>query len=127
VGAVGLVLAVPGWSMSPNRRREFVSERNPLAVEALPTDALLAVGMTLFLGALLASAVSLVVRFRRSVGEERHDHKPLRAQVRRRGNQHADRPQRTATASSMRPGSVSRGVMCLGRHPVGGRSGCRAA
>jgi signal transduction histidine kinase len=70
-GAVGLVLAVPGWSLSPDRTDEFVSGRNPLAVEALPTDALLSVGMTLFLGALLASAASLVVRFRRSVGEER--------------------------------------------------------
>jgi hypothetical protein len=43
-GAVGLVLAVPGWSISPDRTSEFVSGRNPLAVEALPTDALLTVG-----------------------------------------------------------------------------------
>jgi signal transduction histidine kinase len=71
LGAVGLVLAVPGWSMSPDRTDEFVSGRNPLAVEALPTDALLSVGMTLFLCALLASAASLVVRFRRSTGDER--------------------------------------------------------
>jgi signal transduction histidine kinase len=71
VGAVGLVLAVPGWSMSPDRTSEFVSGRNPLAVEALPTGALLTVGMTMFTGALLASAASLVVRFRRSVGNER--------------------------------------------------------
>lgn len=71
LGAVGFVLAVPGWSMSPDRTGEFVSGRNPLAVEALPTDALLSVGMTLFIGALLASAASLVVRFRRSTGDER--------------------------------------------------------
>jgi signal transduction histidine kinase len=70
-GAVGLVLAVPGWSLSEDRSREFVSGRNPLAVAALPADALLAVGMTLFLGALLASALSLVLRFRAAEGDER--------------------------------------------------------
>jgi signal transduction histidine kinase len=71
LGAVGFVLALPGWSMSPDRTGEFASGHNPLAVEALPTDALLYVGTTLFLGALVASAASLVVRFRRSTGEER--------------------------------------------------------
>ena len=71
LGAVGLVLAVPGWSLSPDRTGEFASGRNPLAVPALPTDALLSVGTTLFLGALVASAASLVVRFRRSTGDER--------------------------------------------------------
>jgi len=70
-GALGLVLAVPGWSLSPGAGSEFVSGRNPLAVEALPTDALFSVGMTLFLGALVASAASLMVRFRQSTGDER--------------------------------------------------------
>jgi signal transduction histidine kinase len=71
LGAVGLVLAVPGWSLSPDRAADFASGRNPLAVPALPTDALISVGVTLFLGALVASAASLVVRFRRSTGDER--------------------------------------------------------
>jgi signal transduction histidine kinase len=71
LGAAGLVLAVPGWSLSPDRGREFASGHNPLAVDALPTGALLAVGMTLFLGAFAASAASLVVRFRRARGVER--------------------------------------------------------
>ena len=69
--AVGFVLALPGWSMSPDRTGDFASGHNPLAVPALPTDALLIVGTTLFLGALVASAASLVVRFRRSTGDER--------------------------------------------------------
>jgi hypothetical protein len=71
LGAVGFVLAMPGWSLSPDRTREFASGRNPLAVPALPTGALLTVGTTLFLGALVASAASLVIRFRRSTGDER--------------------------------------------------------
>src|SRR5689334_16009589 len=71
IGAVGLVLAIPGWALSPDRAADFPSGRNPLAVPALPTDALIGVGATLLLGALVASAASLVVRFRRSTGDER--------------------------------------------------------
>jgi len=71
LAAVGFVLAVPGWSMSPDRTGDFASGRNPLAVPGLPTDVLLSVGTTLFLGALVASAASLVVRFRRSTGDQR--------------------------------------------------------
>jgi hypothetical protein len=71
IGAVGLLLAVPGWALSPDRKVDFSAGRNPWAVPALPTDALVTVGMTLFIGALLASAVSIVVRLRRSVGDER--------------------------------------------------------
>ncbi|UWZ58339.1 sensor histidine kinase [Dactylosporangium aurantiacum] len=71
VGAAGLLLAGPGWVMSPDRGRDFASGRNPVAVEAVPTGALVAVGMTLFIGALVASAGSLVVRYRRSAGERR--------------------------------------------------------
>ena len=71
VAAVGVALALPGWSLSPDRAPDYASGRNPLAVAAVPTGALLAVGMALFLGALLASTVSLIVRFRRSRGLER--------------------------------------------------------
>jgi len=71
IGAAGLALSVAGWSLSPDRGRDFASGHNPVAVETLPTDALLGVGMTLFVAALVASVVSLVLRFRRSRGIER--------------------------------------------------------
>lgn len=71
IGLVGFVLALPGWSLSPDRATEFAAGRNPLATTAIPTEVLLAVGLTLFLGALVASAASLVIRFRRSRGVER--------------------------------------------------------
>jgi signal transduction histidine kinase len=69
--AVGTALAVPGWSLSAGAGAEFPSGRNPIAVEGLPTDAFLAVGMTLLIGALAASVLSLVRRFRRAQGIER--------------------------------------------------------
>jgi signal transduction histidine kinase len=72
VGALGFALALPGWSLSADQAPEFAEGRNPLATNAIPTGALLAVGMVLFLGALIASALSLIVRFRRSRGVERH-------------------------------------------------------
>jgi signal transduction histidine kinase len=71
-GALGFALALPGWSLSPDNRSDaFAGGRNPLATDAIPTGALLAVGMTLFIGALVASIVALIVRFRRSRGVER--------------------------------------------------------
>ena len=70
-GAVGLCLALPGWALSPERGLDISTGRNPVAVEGLPVDALIAVGMALFLTALLASALSLALRFRRSRGIER--------------------------------------------------------
>ena len=71
VGALGFVLALPGWSLSADQASEFADGRNPLATRAIPTGALLGVGMVLFVGALIASAMSLIVRFRRSHGVER--------------------------------------------------------
>jgi len=70
-GGFGMVLAIAGWSLTTERDGEFASGHNPLAVDGLPTSALMAVGMTLFLGALIASAVSLVLRLRRARGIER--------------------------------------------------------
>jgi signal transduction histidine kinase len=70
-GALGFALALPGWSLSSDRSDAFAGGRNPLATDAIPTGALLAVGMTLFIGALVASIVALTVRFRRSHGVER--------------------------------------------------------
>ena len=55
----------------PDRARDLPGGVNPFAVPVLPTNALLAVGMTLFLGALVASVVALLLRFRRSGGVER--------------------------------------------------------
>jgi signal transduction histidine kinase len=70
-GAVGTVLTIVGWSMSPDRGGEFRSGRNPLGVEGLPSDALFAIGATITIAALVASAASLVVRFRRAESVER--------------------------------------------------------
>jgi signal transduction histidine kinase len=71
IGAVGLLIAMAAWSLSPDRGRDFVSGRNPWAVSSLPTGPLLAIGMPLFLGSLLGAVASLAVRFRRSTGLER--------------------------------------------------------
>ncbi|TCO40540.1 histidine kinase/DNA gyrase B/HSP90-like ATPase [Kribbella antiqua] len=70
-GAAGLVLGTAAWSLSPDRGRDFVGGRNPWAVESLPTGLLLAVGMPLFLGSLIAAVLSLAVRFRNTSGLER--------------------------------------------------------
>jgi signal transduction histidine kinase len=69
--AIGLGLALPGWALGPERGLDLSSGRNPVAVDWLPTDAMVAVGMTLFLAALLAAVVSLVQRFRGSTGDLR--------------------------------------------------------
>ncbi|MGW6276845.1 histidine kinase [Kribbella sp. NPDC055071] len=71
IGAAGLVVGMVAWMLSPDRGQDFSSGRNPLAVESLPTGTLLAIGMPLFLGALIAAVVSLALRFRRSTGLER--------------------------------------------------------
>jgi signal transduction histidine kinase len=71
LGGLGLVLALPGWALSPDRAQDFSGGRNPLVVDALPHGPLLAVGMSLYTGALAASAVALVLRFRRSRDVER--------------------------------------------------------
>ena len=71
IGVVGLVLSTVGWSLSPDRGQDFVGGRNPWAVESLPTGVLVAFGLPLFLGSLMAAVVSLAVRFRRSRGVER--------------------------------------------------------
>ena len=70
-GALGVVLAVPGWSLSPDRGREFTAGENPFAAPGLLQEILLVAGMTLFLLAWVASAAAVVVRFRRSGGEQR--------------------------------------------------------
>lgn len=46
IGAAGMALSLAGWSFSPDRGRDFASGHNPLEVEALPTSALLGVGIS---------------------------------------------------------------------------------
>jgi signal transduction histidine kinase len=69
--ALGTLLAVPGWSLDAGAGDLYPSGRNPIAVEQVPTDALLWVGVALLCGSLAASVVSLVIRLRRSQGIER--------------------------------------------------------
>ena len=71
VSALGVALALPGWSLSADQAAEFADGRNPLATNAVPTGALFGVGMALPTAALIASAVSLIVRLGRSRGVER--------------------------------------------------------
>jgi signal transduction histidine kinase len=71
IAAVGTALTMTGWSLSADQNAEFPSGRNPFAVEALPTGALFAIGMTLMVAALLAASGLLVRRLRRSEGVER--------------------------------------------------------
>ena len=76
-GLIGMALLIPGQSLTSARDAEFSSGSNPLAVDGPLVDFLFAVGAALFLFAILASVVSLVVRFRRSVGVERQQMKWL--------------------------------------------------
>ena len=75
VGGIGVLLAMPGWSLHPDRGREFVAGVNPMAVEGPIPDVLVYAGMTLFLLGWTASCAALVVRFRRSAGVERQQMK----------------------------------------------------
>jgi hypothetical protein len=68
---LGFGLALPGWGLSPERGSEFADGTNPWTAEQLPLGPMLAAGMVLYLGAFLASALSLVVRLRRSRDVER--------------------------------------------------------
>ncbi len=70
LGLVGMLLAGAGWSLSPDLGSALPGGQNPFAVPTLPTALLLNVGVTLFVAALVASIVSLVLRFRRSRGIE---------------------------------------------------------
>ncbi|MEV6236064.1 ATP-binding protein [Lentzea sp. NPDC051838] len=67
-GAAGTVLGMAGWGLSPGLSRDFSDGRNPLAVEGPLPDVLMWIGIPLFLGALCASVLSLVMRFRQSEG-----------------------------------------------------------
>jgi len=69
--AAGAALLLPGWALTPDIGYIFLSGRNPYALPEIPTGALVAVGLTLFLGSLVLSIVPLVQRLRRATGVER--------------------------------------------------------
>lgn len=70
-GAAGMVAAMVAWAFGPHMGQSFPDGRNPVQIEGFQTGALLATGMTVYLGALAASVIALVVRFRRSEGLRR--------------------------------------------------------
>lgn len=74
--AIGVSLAVAMTLLAPGRLDDpFQDFRNPIGVEAGAARAIVValqtVGFLLMLGSILAAVVSMVLRFRRSVGEER--------------------------------------------------------
>ena len=70
-GAI-IVLASVGSGLSPGPIAELGGVRNPFGLEGQPWVAYAAnVGLVLFLACILASMVSLILRYRRSRGEER--------------------------------------------------------
>lgn len=68
---VGTLVALAGWSFSPDMGSEFVGGRNPMASDWLPTGVLYPAGLTLFLLAFVAAIVVLIGRFIGSRGVER--------------------------------------------------------
>ncbi|MDQ3735318.1 MAG: sensor histidine kinase [Actinomycetota bacterium] len=71
VNVLGVLLATPGWALSTALGPDFVGGTNPYAVDSGLTDALRAVGTTLFLGSVLVSVVPLALRFRSARGVQR--------------------------------------------------------
>ncbi len=67
----GCALAIPGLALSAESGTEFAGGENPLAVQSPLIDVLFPLGMAVVMGALLASAASLFLRFRRARGVER--------------------------------------------------------
>ena len=68
---VGVALVLPAWAMDPELGDEFVDGRNPYAVDGAPIGLLMAVGMPLFLGSVVAAILALAQRLRCSTGVER--------------------------------------------------------
>jgi signal transduction histidine kinase len=69
--AVGIACTVPGWVMFPEWTDEFERGFSGLPIQATIVGLLAGIGPVLYIAALIASALSLVVRFRRSTGVER--------------------------------------------------------
>lgn len=73
----GCALAIPGQALSPTTaalspaNAEFASGRNPLAVDSVVVQVAFIVGVVLVLAGLIASVISVVIRYRRATGVER--------------------------------------------------------
>lgn len=74
-GVVGALVAVPGFVLAPESGSYFQSGRNPYALAGGPGQALYITGLAVMLASLVAAAVSLVHRYRRSTGVERQQMK----------------------------------------------------
>ena len=68
---VGTIVVVPGWVLNPRLGGDLSTGVNPLATDALWVEPAFVVGTVLIGASLVASAVALLVRFRRSRGVER--------------------------------------------------------
>jgi len=68
---VGTALATPGWILNPHLGEDLSDGVNPLASDAFWVQPAFVVGTALICASLMASAVALLVRFRRSRGLER--------------------------------------------------------
>ncbi len=68
---VGAVVAVPGWVLNPRLGHDLSTGVNPLASDASWVEPAFYVGTALIGTSLVACAVALLVRFRRSRGVER--------------------------------------------------------
>ena len=124
VNVVGVALALPGWALSPDDGSAYTDGRNPFAVSAVPGTLLFTSGAVLVCASLVASVVSLVVRFHRSRGVERQQLKwfafaaavmlvvpPVRG--------HCDRCWQRAGCSSCRACRTGRPRWCIRGHVSG--------
>ena len=68
---VGAALATPGWILNPRLGEDLSDGVNPVASDAFWVQPAFVVGVALICASLVASAVALLVRFRRSRGRER--------------------------------------------------------
>jgi len=68
---VGTALATPGWILNPRLGEDLSDGVNPVASDAFWVQPAFVVGVALICASLVASAVALLVRFRRSRGLER--------------------------------------------------------
>lgn len=65
-----VLVAIPGQELNPDNT-EFAGGTTPLAVEGVAIQVVFNVGIMMVLAGLVASVVSVVVRYRRAVGVER--------------------------------------------------------
>jgi hypothetical protein len=68
---LGFALALAGQALSTDNGDSFSAGKNPLGVDSPVVEIAFAVGIVLFLGALVAAVISLVMRLRRAGGVER--------------------------------------------------------